>query len=191
MKSKISATLLKILTLATLLLTLPTTPAHAEGPPAPGDTTQPAVPASPATFFATVQSWATSQNTNNLWSTKGSLSAGVDTIQNSKVNLANNIRLSYEVTSGLALEAGFRDSGVAGVMVSVGGGLAWHIKMNDLQIMPYINGGYDRVNTQRLFGEVGIRAEKKMTKYTFIGVSIGQQFPTDRRIYSAYTGFTF
>lgn len=154
-------------------------------------TNAPAPPTDTGSFFNTVQDWLLSQNTNNTWSTRGQVSAGLDTIQNSKVNLANNIRISYEVYKGLSLEAGIRDSGVAGTLVSGQGGLSYAFKINDVRIAPYLIAGYDRINADKKFGEAGLRVEKKMTKWTFIGLSFGQQFPTDRRIYSAYTGFVF
>jgi len=155
------------------------------------DTNLPPVPTSPNSFFATATQYFTSFNTNNLWDTRGEASAGIASIQG-PVNLANDLRLGYEVKGGLQLESVSRSSGIAGTWLSQNLGLAYGFKVNDAKLSVYADAGYNFYEAgHKYFGEVGARVSKKMTRYTFAGVGIGAQIPTGRQVFTAFAGFTF
>jgi len=149
-------------------------------------------------FFASVQSYFTSFNTN-LDSTfgvdKGSAWAGVASVQNAGVPLQNEIGISYALyKQNLAAEVILRDSGVAGTIVSVGGGFSYSKIIHDTRLTAFVDGGYyttPDTGKDKAFGEVGVRVSKALTTHTFAGISAALQFPHNRRVFEAFTGFTF
>jgi hypothetical protein len=156
------------------------------------NTNTPPLPTSSSSFFETAQNWLTSFNTNNDWNSKGEMSIGVASLSNYKDNLVNDIRVGYDVFKVVSLEGGFRDTGFTGKFISAQGGLGVNVRVYDAKVTFYADGGYAFEETkEKAYGELGVRISKKMTKYTFIGVSMGEQLPRNSRVFSAYTGFTF
>ncbi len=157
------------------------------------NTPPPPPPTSATSFFQTATAYFTSFNTNAEmgWLQRGELSAGVASLQG-PVNLANDLRLSYEVTHNFGLESVTRDSGIAGTWLSQAVGVNYAFKVFDAKLTLYGDGGYQfNEPDHRYFGELGLRVSKKMTRFTFAGVGIGAQIPTGRKIFTAFAGFTF
>jgi hypothetical protein len=158
----------------------------------------------------TILGYFISFNTN-LDSTFGSSSfdlwAGVSSVQNGDAPIVNDLGLSYDiwrpvpatnspVKTAVSLENVIRDSGLAGSLISDQFGPSFSLIVHDVKITAYIDGGYDffRKNTkfkEKLFGEVGLRAKKAIGTHFYFGVGLGQQFPTNVRVLSAFTGATF
>jgi len=184
--------------LLALTLSLTLSPAFIDQASAQDAPPPPPPPISTGSFFNTTIGWMSSFNTNNLWDSRGSFAAGVDSIQGAGNNLANSLRLSYEAwqpspTASLAVESVTRNGGVAGAVISQQAGLGFNFKVFDTRLTAYADGGYDFAtpNRDHLYAEVGLRAAKKMTKYTFIEIGIAQQLPRNAQVYSAGVGFTF
>ena len=177
--------ILTILAICSLPLAIPQASAD--------DTNLPPVPVSSSSFFETATAYFTSFNTNAEmgWIQRGELAAGIVSLRG-PVNLANNLRLSYEVANDFAIEALTRDSGIAGTWLSASLGASYSFKRWDAKLTPYAHAGY-RFNepNERWFGEIGLRVNKKMTRYTFAGVGLGVQLPTGRPVLLAETGFVF
>jgi len=153
----------------------------------------PPIPTSSGSFFQTASAYFTTFNTNAEmgWSQKGELAAGLASLRG-PVNLANNLRLAYEVAPSVALESITRDSGISGTWLSQSLGVAYSFKRWDARLIPYAAAGY-RFNesSERWYGEVGLRVNKKMTRYTFMGIGLGAQLPTGRPVLTAEAGFVF
>jgi hypothetical protein len=153
----------------------------------------PPLPVGPASFIGTVGQWLTVSDTNNVWDQKLSISAGIDSIQGGSVNLANSFRIGYDFIPLLGIESVTRDSGVQGTIVSEQVGLALNVHHVDMVGSLYLDGGYNKFQPRRdrLFLEIGLRVSKKVSRFVFVGIGIGEQFPAQARVLSAFTGIVF
>ena len=150
-----------------------------------------------ASFYASAQGYFTSFNpefegtfTNNA----GSAWTGVVSVQGAGVPLQNEIGISYKIYKAMQAEVIIRDSGVAGVLVSVGGGIGFTKVVHDVKLTLALDGGVNlarAVRGDKAFGEVVIRIQKALTKNTFAGISAAVEFPRGNRAFQAFTGFVF
>jgi hypothetical protein len=143
----------------------------------------PAARAQSTNFLVSVENYFTTVNTNftfqrvQVWN-------GME-YQNG-VNIADDLAASFDVyapagcyTGGLSvsLEGDMRNSGIAGTIVSGQGGAGLNYNYYDIRLGGYADGGYSAVS-HKGYGELGLRAMKKMTPNTFAGISLGMQLPT-------------
>lgn len=172
----------KLFPIALLALTLTAT----------GQTTND-LPTGPSSFIGTVGLWLTTTDTNNVWTQKLDIAAGIDSIQGGAVPLANSFRVAYDVIPLIGIESVTRDAGIEGTIVSEQGGLALNLHYVDIKASLYGDFGYNKFQPRRdrLFGEVGLRVSKKVSRFVFIGMGIGEQFPHQTRVLSAFTGIAF
>lgn len=187
-----------------LLLALTLSGSAQTNPPAPP------TPSGLTDLGNTVLGYFTSMNPA-LDSTFGASSfdlwTGVSSVQGGDAPIVNDLGLSYDlfrpapatnatVRTAISLENVIRDSGLAGNLISDQFGPSFSIIVHDVKLTAYLDGGYnfwskDPKFANRLFGEVGIRAKKAVSSHFYFGVGLGQQFPTNVRILSAFTGATF
>jgi hypothetical protein len=149
-------------------------------------------------FFQSVVGYFSSFNTNlnsTFGDAKGTLWAGVVSIQDAEVPLANEIGLSYRLgKGGFAAEGVIRDAGIQGGIVSAQGGFAFEIVKFDAKLAAYIHGGNNVSPIEqddRWYCEVGLRASKALTEHTYAGISLGVQVPDNDRVLGVFAGFTF
>ncbi len=159
----------------------------------------------PQSFFGTVSSYFTSHNlglTNTFGLHNGEAWTSLDSIQgnaSSSAKLADAIGFQYSVYDHLSLENVLRTSGVAGTIVSDQLGLGLNFVIIDTKITFYGDGGYDLEKSRLvgskfkddLFGEIGVRAKKAMTEFTYAGVGFGVRLPDASQVYQVMVGFTF
>jgi len=91
----------------------------------------------------------------------------------------------------LSLEVQGRDSGVAGSIVNAQAGLGLNYRYYDVKLTAYVDGGYNFMGVNKMFGEIGLRAQKALTKNTYAGIGLGVLIPGGGRVIQAFTGFTF
>jgi hypothetical protein len=174
-----------------------------------------AIPTGENSFFQTALGYFTSFNTNldgTFGAHRGMVFTGVDSIQGASQTLANTIGVSYEVWKpssapatnsqpapafssstggfGLALESVTRNGGVTGTIISQGAGIALDFDVHDVRVNGYVDGVY-QFQGDKLGGEIGLRIFKALGANTFAGVGIGEQFPGNHQIFSAFVGFVF
>jgi hypothetical protein len=97
-------------------------------------------------------------------------------------------------TAGLriSVEDTVRDSGIAGTVLSEGFGVGLTYVIHDTRLTAYLEGVYAMNELQDKYcAEFGLRISKALTTHTFAGVGIGMQLPSERKILSAFAGFTF
>jgi hypothetical protein len=132
---------------------------------------------------------------------------GVSSVQGGPHPIVNDLGLSYDVwrpvpatnaavRTAISLETVIRDSGLAGSLESFQFGPGFSIIVHDVKLTAYLDGGYNFMDKtskfkDRLFGEVGLRAKKAIGTHFYMGVGLGQQFPNNIRVLSAFTGATF
>lgn len=165
-------------------------------PPAPPAPSTP--PASVGSFFQTAQSYFTSFNTNldSTFLSRGEIAVGVDSIQGGGANLANSVRVSYNTYKSISLELQVRDTGVSGVFIGEEFGPALNFVIHDAKLTLFghlgLNNANDATKTdRRIYGEIGVRAQKALTEHTFAGIGMGIQLPDQQRTFTIFTGFTF
>lgn len=150
-------------------------------------------------FYQSALSYFTSFNTNldnTFGLEKGTIWAGVDSLQGNEVNLANSLGLSYDLYKKISVESVTRNSGIAGTLVSEQLGLGLSFVVHDAKLTAYADAGYDfglkdAKTADRIFGEVGLRVQKALTDHTYAGVGIGAQFPKNSQVFSAFAGISF
>lgn len=146
------------------------------------------------TFFETVASYLTSQNTNLLTFQKTNeldLWAGADYVTG--VQVSASLGIEYNVYKKISIESVTRNAGIGGVVVSQQGGVGLNFVVHDVKLTGYLDGGYDFYN-KRPYAALGIRAKKALTENTFAG--IGMETPITKHgpqspILTLFTGFTF
>lgn len=151
-------------------------------------------------FYRTVMDYFTTFDTNSTTfiEERGSVWTGVDSISESDVSLANSLGISYKLgKTAISAESVLRNSGVAGTLVSEQVGIGLNFVVYDAKLTLYGDAGYDfllkdvKRETDRLFGEIGLRAQKAMTKRTYAGASFGVQVPESKQVFSVFAGFTY
>lgn len=177
---------------------------------AAGQTNTPAPPTGITDLGNTIIGYFVSFNTNfdsTFRDSSFDLWTGVSSVQNGDAPIVNDLGLSYDVwrpapstnspvSTALSLENVIRDSGVAGSLISDQFGLGVSIKVHDVKLTGYLDGGYDFFEEgartrDRIYGEVGLRAKKAISSHFYLGVGIGAQFPRNSRVFSAFTGATW
>jgi hypothetical protein len=172
-------------------------------------TNTPATPTSQSSFFNQAFNWFTAADPalDGIF-TNGSalLWAGVDSVQGGNATLVNEIGISYGVIKPqrLSLEAVTRNGGMTGTVMSQQLGVSLNFNLRDMRIAVYADGGYyladseitpgpsGKISTSdRMYGEIGIRAFKALGQNTYAYVSLGAQFPTSRQVYGAGVGIRF
>jgi hypothetical protein len=160
--------------------------------------TNPPPPASAQSFFSSVQNYFTAFNTNldDTFQSRGNFWTGVDSIQGGDTPLANALGLSYTLYKKIDAHSVTRTGGVAGGLISQQAGLGLSFVVHDARLTLYADAGYElegahKSLSDRLYGEVGVRASKALTEHTYAGVGIGGQFPANRQVFSVFAGFTF
>lgn len=162
------------------------------------------IPANEASFFNDVLNYFSSFNTNldsTFGTHRGTFFTGVDAIQGGNNNLANTIGIQYEVWKaspstntasqiGIELEAVTRNSGLAGTILSQGGGVGLDFDIHDVRVNGYVDGVY-QFQTDKIGAEFGVRIFKAIGANTFMGVGIAEQIPGNHQIFSAFVGFVF
>lgn len=152
-------------------------------------------PPTAGTFFDSVTGYFTSFNTNldSTFDAKGNFWTGADSIQGGDVSLAHSVGISYRLYKLIDSEVVIRNSGIAGTLVSGEAGLSLNFKVHDAKLSLYGDGGYafNSEETDRFYGEIGVRASKALTEHTFAGVGIGAQLPANRQVFQIFAGFTF
>lgn len=161
--------------------------------------TPPVVPPStPQGFLSSALLYFSSINTNYTFSPFKIWTGG--DYQN-QINFADSINFSYDVlqpasyTQGVAFgaEAGMRNAGIAGTIVSYAAGGNVSYNYYDTRIEGYVDGGYNDP-FHKGFAELGARILKKPTANTFLGLGLGFQIPTKGPNYpiaSVIAGATF
>lgn len=161
-------------------------------------------------FGNTVFGYFTEFNTNldtTFRDNRFELWIGVDAVQGNQAPLQNSIGLSYDVWrptpatnattyTAVGIEDEIRNTGVAGSVQSDQLGLNFSVIVHDVKLTGYLDGGYDLTEngvrfSNRLFGEVGLRARKAVGTHFYMGVGIGAQFPRNAQVLTAFTGATF
>lgn len=161
-------------------------------------------------FGNTVFGYFTSFNTNldtTFRDNRFELWLGVDSVQGSTAPLQNSIGISYDVWrptpatnattfTAIGIEDQIRNTGVAGTVETDQLGLNFSVVVHDVKLSGYLDGGYDLTQngvrfSNRLFGEVGLRARKAIGPHFYMGVGVGAQFPRNSQVLSAFTGATF
>jgi hypothetical protein len=162
------------------------------------DTNQPALPTGAPSFFNSVQNYFTTFNPeldSTFGEQKGEFAIGIDSIQGTGVNLANSLRLSYNIYKSVGVDAVVRDTGVSGLLVSAQVGPSLNFVVHDAKLSLYAHIGHRQEEAsdepEKIYGEVGVRISKALTKHTFAGIGMGVQTPGSVRTFSAFTGFTF
>lgn len=153
----------------------------------------PPLPVGPADFIATVTDWLAHPNPDNTWTQKLDIAVGVASIQGGAVPIANSFRVAYDFIPLLGIESVTRDAGVGGTIVSEQGGLALNLHYVDLKGSFYVDGGYNKFQPRhdRLYGEIGLRVSKKVSRFGFMGIGLGEQFPSQARVLEAFFGVVF
>lgn len=158
-----------------------------------------------SSFATTVLGYFTSFNADltNVFATgKGYAFAGVDSLQGGSQSLANSLVIDYRVFGGLALDTMTRNGGVSGTIMSQSLGLAYNLRVKDVNVCAFAHGGYDFTildtdldaagkAKSKLYGEFGVRAMKALTTHTFAGVGLSLIVPDSRQCFTAFAGFTF
>lgn len=161
-------------------------------------------------FGNTVFGYFTSFNTNldsTFRDNRFELWMGVDAVQGATAPLQNSIGISYDLWrpagatnatthTAIGIEDEIRNTGVAGTVESDQLGLNFSVIIHDVKLTGYLDGGYDLTQngtrfSNRLFGEVGLRAKKAIGPHFFLGVGVGAQFPRNSQVLSALTGVNF
>lgn len=150
----------------------------------------PVIPTDQTSFINSAIGYFSAFNTNLLWLDRGEVVTGVDSIQNSSVNLANSLRVSYDIWKVVSAEVGIRNSGIAGTIVDYKGGIGLNFKVVDTKLTLYGDGGYSRVD-RRALGEFGIRVSKKLTSHTFAGIGLGVIVPQNAQVFQAFAGVSW
>lgn len=162
-------------------------------------TNAPTVPA-PGSLPQTILNYFTSFDTNatTFTSNRVDLWTGADSVQGAVSPLVQELGLSYDLVTvsskaRLGIEAIERNTGLAGNLDSVQGGLDLSIIVWDTKLTLYGNGGYyfDPGEVQRIYGEVGFRAKKAVGQHFYMGVGTGIQIPRQRQVYEGFVGVTF
>lgn len=156
-------------------------------------------PPDSGSFLQSVTSYFTTFNTNldsTFGTERGSIWTGVDSIQGGDAPLANSLGLSYNIWKAVSAESVLRNSGVAGTVLSEQAGFGLSFIVHDAKLTLYADAGYNfqEESTKfedKLFGELGIRAEKALTTHTFLGVGMGVRVPNSEQVFTAFGGFTF
>jgi hypothetical protein len=194
-------TLICILALSSLTGMAATTTTNS---PAPGGIVVPpssmtplaAPPDSNTSFFNTVASYFTSFNPalEGTFTNKGSAWVSVISAQSQSVPLQNEIGFSYQLINHLQAEAEVRDGGVTGAIISMQGGVGVFTVVHDVKLTAFADGGYNiskPAKGQDAFAEIGLRAAKALTTYTYAGVQASFRPGSNDRFFGAMTGFMF
>ena len=125
---------------------------------------------------------------------KGTAWVSVVSAQGQSVPLQNEIGVSYNVWKMLQIEAVTRDGGVTGGIVSMQGGIGLTAAIHDIKLTAYADGGYNLAKQstgQKVYAELGFRAQKALTQNTFAGVQMSVRPNDGERFFGASTGFAF
>lgn len=156
-------------------------------------------PATPQSFFGTVQQYFTSANTNFDLS-QGKAELWTSMAYQSGLNFAADLGLRYRLSkpgaaSGFAVESVTRNASIAGTIVSQQVGVSYCLYNHDIEISGGIDGGYDFQKSSGLF-TVFLDARKALTENTFAGLRLG--YETDLKnakaeppVLSVIVGFKF
>lgn len=149
-------------------------------------------------FYQTAMDWVTKFNPDldgSFTNNHGQLYMGVDNLQGSAANLADDIGISYKIWKSISLESNTRTTGIAGTILSEGFGFGLNFPIHDAQLTLYAEGVanlYKGVATSdRFCGEIGLRLQKALTTRTFAYIGIAAQLPKNAQVFSAGAGFTF
>lgn len=186
MKSK----LISVLTLATGLIAA--APAQAQST----NTTQ----VTPSSFFTSVESYFTAQNTNaaeavQFDSVRGAIWTGAE--YQSGVNIDSVLGIEYQPFTNLNLSIGSvtRNAAIAGTIDAEQIDLGWNINKADTQLTLGVGGGYDFHNSEgvvAVYGEV----KKALTAHTYAGLRLEEDLnfrggTPPVPIVGVFAGFTF
>jgi hypothetical protein len=155
-------------------------------------------PVDNSTFFASALSYFSSFNPayeETFHSNNFAAWTGLSSVQGAGVPLQNEIGLSWAVVKEtLAVEAVLHDSGVAGTIVNLQGGLAVNKIVHDVKLTAFAHGGYNiskDVRGDKAYAALGIRVSKALTLHTFAGIGAAVRLPRGDREFTAFTGFVF
>jgi hypothetical protein len=194
---KLTSTLLLVLALATASAQTATT--NTNPTPATSSTNAPTPfppgsPTPPANFFATIQSYFTSVDTNYTWiSNRTEIAAGGDYMGG--IEWANYVSGQYDF-GRWDLEGKIRNIGVAGAIESFeGGGGYSFIQTGSLKLQGSVLLGYDFNREAALF-EPQVVVKKKATTNTYLELGAGvplwlQKSLNDRPNFFIGAGFTY
>ena len=145
-----------------------------------GQVTNPVTSSPPPTqqsFYATVITWATSFDTNNLCFQVDSLSLWNGVKYQSGINIANSFGLDWTAyrfsTNGnsLALNVGSATdfAGITGVVSGQEITVGLSKTLYDLRMTPYVGGAYDFVR-KSAFVPIGVDVRKATSAHVFVGL---------------------